>query len=218
MITWLTHNRVQLALHELSAGDGGGVPLLLLHGLGERSPDTLPAHLVTWPGPVHALDFTGHGVSTVPAGGGYTAEILMADADIALEHLGRATLLGRGLGAYIALLLCGAQPSAVRGTILADGPGIVGSSTGPGSPHVPWVDPTVPAPPDPFALVELTHDIRPPDYATSFARLATVSSPLETPIAVVAVHRPDWLAAVAAEPGVGDMSLDEALALYASAR
>ena len=36
-----------------------------------------------WPGPVYGLDFTGHGASTVPVGGGYSAEMLLADADTA---------------------------------------------------------------------------------------------------------------------------------------
>ena len=38
-----------------------------------------------------ALDFTGHGQSTIPAGGGYNAEILLADADIALAALAGET-------------------------------------------------------------------------------------------------------------------------------
>ena len=78
---------------------------------GRRCPTTS----TRWPGPVWALDFTGHGASTVPRGGGYTAEVLMADADAALAHLGPATVLGRGLGAYVALLLAGARPRAGAG-------------------------------------------------------------------------------------------------------
>ena len=70
------------------------------------------------------------------------------------------------------------------------------------------------APPDPFALVELARDVRPPDYATSFARLATQASPLEQPIAVAAVNRPEWLEAVVREPGVVALPLAEALLLY----
>ena len=89
----LVHNKVSLAVHELRGGEGRA--LLLLHGLGERSPDEVPAYAAAWPGPIAALDFTGHGDSTLPAGGGYTAEILMADADIAVEHFGQVTLLGR---------------------------------------------------------------------------------------------------------------------------
>ena len=40
MIHRLRHGRVTLALHELRAGEGRA--LLLLHGLGERSPEALP--------------------------------------------------------------------------------------------------------------------------------------------------------------------------------
>ena len=73
-----------------------------------------------------ALDFTGHGASTMPIGGGYTAEILMADVDAALDHLDEATVVGRGLGAYVALLISGARADRVRGVVLADGPGLSG--------------------------------------------------------------------------------------------
>ena len=52
--------------------------------------------------------------STVPVGGGYTAEVLMADADTAVAHLGPSTIVGRGLGGYIAVLLAGATAGAER--------------------------------------------------------------------------------------------------------
>ena len=78
------------------------------HGLGERAPADVPRYLDAWHGPIAALDFTGHGLSTIPRGGGYTAEVLLADADAALRAVGEATVLGRGLGAYVALLLAGA--------------------------------------------------------------------------------------------------------------
>ena len=74
MVTWLQHNRIRLALHELRPGTG--TPLLLLHGLGESTPTTAPAITDGWAGPVYGLDFTGHGQSTIPVGGGYTAEVL----------------------------------------------------------------------------------------------------------------------------------------------
>ena len=163
-IVWLRHARAELALHCLKEGGEGsasdephsaetastasarsraqtqGTPLLLLHGLAERSPEAVPPYLAEWPGPVFALDFVGHGASTMPEGGGYTAEMLLADADTALRHLGEATVLGRGLGAYVALLLAGARPDAVRGAILFDGPGILGGGTGPGPSVVAAVD------------------------------------------------------------------------------
>lgn len=212
-VDWLVHARVTLALHRLRAGPGR--PLLLLHGLGERSPATVPAGVAPWPGPVHALDLTGHGSSTVPRGGGYTAEVLMADVDAALAHLGPGTVVGRGLGAYLALLIAGARPQMVRGAIVGDGPGLAGGSPTPGSPQVLAVDPAAEGPPDPFALAELASDVRPPDYATSFARQATHLSGLATPLAVSARARPPWLAAVVDQPGVAEMSLSAALALYA---
>jgi len=215
----LQHVKVELALHELRAatGDGsgdGGRALLLLHGLGERSPATVPADVASWPGPIVALDFTGHGASTVPRGGGYSAEVLMADASTALDHLGAVTVLGRGLGAYIALLLAGARAPDVRGAILADGPGLAGGGPAPGSPVVHFPDPSAVAPPDPFALAELAADVRPPDYAAGFVRQATHLSPLAEPITVVASVRPAWLAAVVAEPGVRQATLPDALAFY----
>ena len=96
MTEFLTHSRVKLALHTLK--EAGEPKLLLLHGLGERSPKEVPKQFNAWPGSIYALDFTGHGESTVPRGGGYTAELLMSDADISLAHLGKATIEGRCFG------------------------------------------------------------------------------------------------------------------------
>jgi len=209
----LVHGRVELALHELKSGNGR--PLLVLHGLGLRSPSSLPTELDPWPGPVYALDFTGHGDSTVPRGGGYTPELLLGDVDAAIEYLGEVTLLGRGLGSYVALLAAGARADAVKGVILCDGPGMNGGGSSPGTPQIVRVDPTDPAPPDPFALAELSRDIRPPDYAVDFARLAMEFSGMSNPLAIVAKARPDWLDAAAEEGGAAPMSLIDALKMYA---
>jgi pimeloyl-ACP methyl ester carboxylesterase len=215
---FLTHNRIDLALHTLTSDSDdrvGTMPLLLLHGLGERSPRSVPTYARSWPGPVAALDFTGHGESTLPRGGGYTAEILLADADVALRALGEATVVGRGVGAYIALLLAGARAAQVRGAVLGDGPGISGGPSVPTSQPV-FTLTNVDAAPDPYAMVELGRDLRPPDYATTFSRLALQGSPLERPITVVAQFRPAWLEAVAAEPGIAEAnSIAAALADYA---
>ena len=162
----------------------------------------MPSWLDGWPGPVAALDFTGHGQSTIPVGGGYTSEILLADADIALAELGQATVFGRGLGAFVALMLAGARPAArLRGDPRR--------RTGAGRrPDVPDVAELLRPPastrgrPIRYALVELTRDLRPPDYAAAYVRLAVTGSPLDEPITVSAVFRPPWLEAVAAEPGV----------------
>jgi pimeloyl-ACP methyl ester carboxylesterase len=163
---------------------------------------------------VFALDFTGHGASTLPRGGGYTAEVLMGDADAAIAKIGRATVVGRGLGAYVALLLAGGRPRDVCGAILCDGPGLAGGGSRPGSSHIDRGPGPASRAPDPHALAELSHDIRPPDYATGFVRQATHLSGLERPITVAAKERPDWLRGVLEEPGVEAAPLAEALAFY----
>jgi pimeloyl-ACP methyl ester carboxylesterase len=190
--------------------------VLLLHGLGDRSPGAVPGWLQPWSGAVWALDFTGHGASSSSVGGGYTCEVLMADVDAALAHLGPATVVGRGLGAYIALLIAGARPHLVRGAVLCDGPGTPGGGTGPASGAVMPTVHLTGTTPDPWALVELARDLRPTDYATGFARQATQLSGLEWPIAVCARWRVPWLDAVAGEPGVLDTTLPEALAHYST--
>ena len=214
MTRFLQHGKVRLAVHELRGTSGPS--LLLLHGLGEQTPAAVPEPAAAWPGPVFGLDFTGHGESSVPAGGGYTCEVLMADADVALADLGPVTLLGRGLGAYVALLLAGARPADVRGAVLVDGPGLFGGPSGPSSPAIVQLAGPSPVTPDPYALIELTRDVRPPDYAAAFARQAAATSPLETPLTVSTVGRPPWLEAVAAEVGVASVPAPEALAAYAA--
>ena len=121
--------------------------------------------------------------STVPAGGGYSPELLMADVDHALDHLtggdpdGSITLLGRGLGAYVALQIAGARARQIRGAILTDGPGLAGGPTGPTSQSVFALD-TDGRSPDPYALIELGRDLRPGDYAVSFVNLANSGAPV----------------------------------------
>jgi pimeloyl-ACP methyl ester carboxylesterase len=212
---FLRHSKVRLALHRLRA-DGDGRPLLHLHGLGERSPASVPEHLAAWPGPIWALDFTGHGDSTVPRGGGYFCEALMGDVDAVLAELGPTTLYGRGLGAYVALLAAGGRPGLVRGAVLDDGPGLLGGGPEPSSGFV--LETPLPGGvvPDPYALFELGTDLRPTDYAIAFARQAVTLSGLEHPLAVTARVRPPWLEAVAAEPGVLTVPRDTCTALFAA--
>jgi len=223
-IQTIRHGKIDLALHHLrpEPSTKGSRPLLLLHGLGESSPAAVPNVVAAWPGAIAALDFTGHGRSSVPHGGGYTAELLLADADAALGALTgddpqrSVTVVGRGLGAYVALQLAGSRPKLVRGAILTDGPGLAGGPTGPTSQSFFSLQ-TDGSTPDPYALFELSRDLRPPDYAASFVRLALAGSPLDEPIAVCTIIRPEWVIAVANEHGVMDIPLAEALATYANA-
>ena len=208
----LRHGKIELALHRLRAGEGRA--LLLLHGLGERSPRELPADVAGWPGPVAALDFTGHGDSTRPLGGGYFDEMLLGDADHALAHLGSATLLGRGLGAWVALLLAGSRPKAVRGALLCDGAGLAGGGPLPPYPELVLPPPSPPRPgeADPLALLELARQVRPPAYAERFVALARELSGLAQPVFVCADERPPWLAGLVESPGVSVAPVAGALA------
>lgn len=221
-IVWLRHNRIDLALHLLRVvADPATRPLLLLHGLGDASPTSAPHWVEQWPGTIAALDFTGHGASTVPRSGGYSPELLMSDADHALAALTdddpqqSITVLGRGLGAYVALQLAGARASQIRGAILTDGPGLAGGPTGPSSQSY-FALPSTGAAPDPYALVELGRDLRPTDYAVSFVQLAIAGSGIDSPISVASSFRPKWLDAVADIPGVADTTVADALAAYAA--
>lgn len=209
----LRHNRIELALHELRSATGDGRPLLLLHGLGERTPNAVPTDLESWSGAIWGLDFTGHGESTIPIGGGYSAEILLGDVDAAINELGTVTLVGRGLGGYIALLAAGARVDAVHGAIITDGPGITGGTYESSVPQVARLM-NQGDNPDPYALHELSRDVRAADYALDFVQFSTARSPLPEPINVSATYRPTWLEAVAAAPGVASLPISDALDLY----
>lgn len=212
----LQHNRVRLGLHCLRPGAEAQRPLLLVHGLGEESPRSVPAHVASWSGPIWALDLTGHGSSTVPAGGGYFAELLMGDIDMALAELGPCTVYGRGLGAYLALLVAGARSDLVRGAVLDDGPGLHGGGDAPGTSYILPEPFDLPATvPDPYVLLEMSRDPRPADYAATFARQAATLSGLDVAVAVVGTLRPPWLVGVVKEPGVEELTRSAALDLFA---
>ncbi len=214
----LNHARLRVALHCLRAGSGQA--LLLLHGLGERTVAQVPLWANSWTGPVYGLDFTGHGLSDHPVGGGYNCELLMADVDTALAVTGAATIVGRGLGGYVGLLIAGARPKVVRGLVIADGIGLAGGGVRPGAQ-------TIGAPnlaitprqgdPDPFVFLELTSDVRPTDYAINFLRACVAGSDLALPVSVASAFRPPWLQAVCEHPSVNVDSIAEALAGYSTA-
>ncbi|HVN84811.1 MAG TPA: alpha/beta hydrolase [Candidatus Binatia bacterium] len=171
----LTHGRLTLELHEIAAGRSGHQALLLLHPLYGSSAYWSEAP-VTWPGGVYALDFSGHGCSDWLQGGAYYAELLAADADAALAHIGRAAVVGAGLGAYVALLLAGSRAELVTATLLVPGAGLSGAGPAPEftAPRLP-IDHPLPheskGAHDPMVRV-LDREVRPPEYVEPFARAA----------------------------------------------
>lgn len=209
----LHHGRTTLALHELAHGDG--LPLLALHGLGGSSAD-LAELAEAWPGRVLGLDFSGHGRSDRVRGGVYWPELLVADADIALEQLGRAALVGAGLGAYVALLLAGARAAAVPAALLLPGRGLEGGGPEPSfdrpflSSLTPSAHPPLPDGTDPMAC-GLGLDPRPPEYAARFAAAATRLLLLED-----GAPRPPWWEAIRASAESASGAPSAALASLAA--
>ncbi len=171
----LQHARVSLELHELSARQGP--VLLLLHALYGSASDWIEI-TAAWTGPVYALDFCGHGRSDWLLAGGYTPELLVGDADCALARIGTASVVGAGVGAYVALLLAGARPHLVPAALLLPGAGLAGGGVLPDfvNPRArftefPTQSPNSRSGIDPL-LAALEQDVRPPDYVEPFARAA----------------------------------------------
>lgn len=170
----LAHGRIRLALHQRH--ERAGPALLLLHQLYGASSEW-PAAVASWPGSVYALDFSGHGHSDWLRGGAYQIEWLLADADAALAHIGPLCIAGRGLGAYVALLLAGARPERVAAALLLPGAGLGGGgawpdfSDPPGRLRALESAPLLPGTCDP-GVRQLDRDIRPVDYTERFARAA----------------------------------------------
>jgi pimeloyl-ACP methyl ester carboxylesterase len=199
----IQNGRISLALHERARRPGPS--LLLLHAL-YGSADDWDAMSDGWQGTAFALDFSGHGQSDHLTGGGYGPELLLADADAALQQIGSAAVAGAGLGAYIALLLAGSRADRVPAALLLPGAGLVGGGPAPecDSEFPPFLlnagkqDPLQPGAPltnerrlyDPMVQV-IDVFARPPDYAEGFARSARKLLLLEDGD----VRPPWWLAA-----------------------
>jgi hypothetical protein len=101
----------------------------------------------------------------------------------------------------------------VRGAVICDGPGLWGGPSGPTSTSFVTLEDARTSP-DPYALLEMSRDLRPRDYAALFARLAVENSGMEEPITVASVVRPPWLEAVLDEMGVTVGDAAQALATY----
>jgi pimeloyl-ACP methyl ester carboxylesterase len=174
----LRNGRISLHLSALRVE--AGPKLLLLHELGGGASDW-DAGALAWRGGVYALDLSGHGRSGRVFGGSYSPELWAADADAALALLEQAVVVGRGVSAYVALLLAGARGDAVPAAILMPGAGLASSGRAPSDEQWHWrpIEDPATTPParglqpvpgtDPAALISVRSDIRPDDYAAAFA-------------------------------------------------
>lgn len=208
----LLHARTELELHELSRRDGPA--LLLLHELGGSSVDWSEAP-AQWPGRVYALDFCGHGRSQWSRGGVYWPEQFAADADVALAHIGPASIAGAGLGAYVALLLAGGRPDHVAAALLLPGRGLDGGGPAPtfDRPVLAAFDPAanepLPEGCDPLCCI-LQLDPRPPTYVAHYAAAARRLVLLED-----GSDRPPWWLEARKAPRAESISSDPRSALSA---
>lgn len=108
---------------QLAHWPGPGPTVLAVHGLTAncRSFDTIAAEIA---GPVnlYAVDLRGRGLSDHPSSG-YSLERHARDLAAVIGHLGlgRVTVMGHSLGAYITLALAAGHPELVERVILLDG-------------------------------------------------------------------------------------------------
>ncbi len=211
----LRSGRIEIVLHTLA--EGSGPTLLGLHALASDHRD-FSALAEAWPGPVHALDLGGHGASDRLKGRAYSAEDWAGDADVALREVGSAYLVGCGVGAFSALLLAGARPDSVPGTLLLPGRGLTANGEHPDATRadadraflqeclVAAAQPDSGAF-DPLALETRAHH-RPRDYSRGFAEAA---NPLL--LAEDGTERPPWWDELRALPGSTAVSGEAASAL-----
>ena len=182
----LRRGRLSVQLHELSAGRSAGrPPLLLLHELGSSAAvwSDEAKEWKIWDGPVHALDFAGHGQSDRVAGRCYYPELFLIDADRALVAIGdRAYVAGAGVGAYVAMLLAGSRPDRVPAALLLPGRGLACGGAAPDFERRPesieaWeariraAATAYEESTDPF-VATCAQDLRPNDYVSDFASAA----------------------------------------------
>lgn len=218
------HGRVELAVRHSGPREDGRPHVLLLHAL-YGSGEDWSAVESAWPGSFTALDFCGHGDSDWLPGRGYSPEQFVADADAVLAELeseGPVHVAGAGVGAYVALLLAGGRPSAIRAALLLPGEGLAGGGALPEelAPEnrdifLAGLDAAdrKPGEPGPDPLVErCDRDVRPVYYVQEFAAAAG-------PLSIAPMEpTPPWVAAAREHGQASTAPADAGEALAALAR
>lgn len=101
----------------VSAREGQGVPVLLLHGFTADSQSWAPLEKALGPGrPLIRIDLPGHGRSPRRRVGGFAelARMLVEAFDDALRDHGKVDLVGHSLGGALALALADIRPRRIR--------------------------------------------------------------------------------------------------------
>jgi pimeloyl-ACP methyl ester carboxylesterase len=97
---------------------GTGVPVVLLHGLGDTAA-TWSACTALLDRPTVAFDLRGHGASPRP--GEYTVDAMVADVLAALDD-GPVDLIGHSMGGRVASEVAARSPARVRRLVLEEAP------------------------------------------------------------------------------------------------
>jgi pimeloyl-ACP methyl ester carboxylesterase len=159
-----------------TTGSPDGLPVVLLHGLGEDAAgwDRFAAELADRGRQAIAVDLRGHGTSSHP--GEYSFELMAGDVLAFLASLGltRIDLVGHSMGGMVAQLVAVRSPDLVRRLVIEDAPPAALDSPG-GDPD----PPSPPAEPTPFdwaAVSAIRVDARTPDPAR-WAALRRITAP-----------------------------------------
>src|SRR5665213_455079 len=123
----------RISYFEQPAASGGGVPLVVIHGLGGRSEDFagLMPQFAAQGFHVYAPDLLGYGDSDKPASSDFsiaTEERVVTEFMDAV-HLPRADVIGWSMGGWIALRLALDDPQRVDRIAVYDSAGIVFDTT-----------------------------------------------------------------------------------------
>jgi len=114
---------MQLAVNETGRPEGGGTPLVLLHGVTRGRADWGPVlPLLAASRRVIAVDQRGHGAS--PRGGSYLVADYSADAvELVRDRLAEpVVVVGHSLGGMVAAAVAAELPGLVRAAVLEDPP------------------------------------------------------------------------------------------------